>query len=212
MASAYPVPTFGELFRQFLRIGLLSFGGPAGQIALMHRELVDERQWISEADFLHALNFCHFLPGPEAQQLATWVGWRLHGWRGGLAAGLLFVIPGALVILALSMLYAVAASFDWFEALFLGVKAAVLAIVLQALLRIAGRSLDTSFKKFLALTAFVALARALPITPVAATARAVPTRLATPAIIIASTSARRSSRARVAPSEVRSARSPAPAA
>ena len=157
MASAYPVPTFGELFRQFLRIGLLSFGGPAGQIALMHRELVDERQWISEADFLHALNFCHFLPGPEAQQLATWVGWRLHGWRGGLAAGLLFVIPGALVILALSMLYAVAASFDWFEALFLGVKAAVLAIVLQALLRIAGRSLDTSFKKFLALTAFVAL-------------------------------------------------------
>ncbi|MAF28527.1 MAG: chromate transporter [Croceicoccus sp.] len=157
MASAYPIPTFGELFRQFLRIGLLSFGGPAGQIALMHRELVDERQWISEADFLHALNCCHFLPGPEAQQLATWVGWRLYGWRGGLAAGLLFVIPGALVILALSMLYAVAASLDWFEALFLGVKAAVLAIVLQALLRIAGRSLDTPFKKGLALTAFLGL-------------------------------------------------------
>lgn len=157
MASADPAPTFGELFRQFLRIGLLSFGGPAGQIALMHRELVDERKWISEADFLHALNFCHFLPGPEAQQLATWVGWRLHGWRGGLAAGLLFVIPGTLVILALSMLYAVAASLDWFAALFLGVKAAVLAIVLQALLRIAGRSLDTPFKKALALAAFVSL-------------------------------------------------------
>lgn len=157
MASVDPVPTFGELLRQFLRICFLSFGGPAGQIALMHRELVDERQWISEADFLHALNFCHFLPGPEAQQLATWIGWRLHGWRGGLAAGLLFVVPGAVVILTLSMLYAVAASLAWFEALFLGVKAAVLAIVLQALLRIAGRSLDTIFKKVLALAAFLAL-------------------------------------------------------
>ena len=150
-------PSFSHLLRVFLRIGLLSFGGPAGQIALMHRELVDDRQWVSEEDYLHALNFCHLLPGPEAQQLATWIGWRLHGWRGGLAAGLLFVIPGALVILALSMLYAVAASLDWFEALFLGVKAAVLAIVVQALLRIAGRALNTRFKQGLAVAAFIAL-------------------------------------------------------
>jgi chromate transporter len=150
-------PSFPELLRAFLRVGLLSFGGPAGQIALMHRELVEERGWVDEADYLHALNFCHLLPGPEAQQLATWIGWRLHGWRGGLAAGLLFVIPGALVILALSMLYAIAARLDWFEALFLGVKAAVLAIVAQALLRIASRSLDTGLKRLLALAAFAAL-------------------------------------------------------
>tara|TARA_R110002072_G_scaffold242564_17_gene401536 strand:+ start:6185 stop:7501 length:1317 start_codon:yes stop_codon:yes gene_type:complete len=150
-------PSFSHLLRVFLRIGLLSFGGPAGQIALMHRELVEDRQWISEEDYLHALNFCHLLPGPEAQQLATWIGWRLHGWRGGLTAGLLFVIPGALVILVLSALYAVAARLDWFEALFLGVKAAVLAIVVQALLRIAGRALNTRFKQGLAVAAFVAL-------------------------------------------------------
>lgn len=97
-------PTLSDLVRVFLRIGLLSFGGPAGQIALMHRELVEDRSWVSEEDYLHALNFCHLLPGLEAQQLATWIGWRLHGWRGGLAAGLLFVIPGALVILGLSIL------------------------------------------------------------------------------------------------------------
>ena len=151
-------PTFSELTRTFARIGCLSFGGPAGQIALMHREVVEERGWVSEEQYLHALNFCHFLPGPEAQQLATWIGWRLHGWRGGLAAGLLFVIPGALVILALSMLYAVAADLHWFAALFLGIKAAVLAIVLQALLRIAGRALGTRFKQALALAAFAALA------------------------------------------------------
>lgn len=149
--------TFAELLRAFTRIGLLSFGGPAGQIALMHRELVDERKWIGEEDFLHALNFCHLLPGPEAQQLATWIGWRLHGWRGGLAAGLLFVIPGALIILALSVLYAIAANLAWVEALFLGVKAAVLAIVVQALLRIAGRALDTGLKRGLAAAAFVGL-------------------------------------------------------
>jgi chromate transporter len=154
---ANPQPTFPELLRGFARVGFLSFGGPAGQIALMHRELVEERGWVSEEDYLHALNFCHLLPGPEAQQLATWIGWRLHGWRGGLAAGLLFVIPGALVILALSMLYAAAAQLDWFAALFLGVKAAVLAIVIQALIRIGSRALDTVFKRVLAGAAFVAL-------------------------------------------------------
>lgn len=150
-------PSFSQLLRALWRIGLLSFGGPAGQIALMHRELVEERGWVSEDDYLHALNFCHFLPGPEAQQLATWVGWRLHGWRGGLAAGLLFVIPGAVIILVLSMLYAVAANLAWFEALFLGIKAAVLAIVLQALVRIAGRALNTRFKQVLAVAGFTAL-------------------------------------------------------
>lgn len=159
MASLALAPsiTFTDLLRAFTRIGLLSFGGPAGQIALMHRELVDERKWIAEEDFLHALNFCHLLPGPEAQQLATWIGWRLHGWRGGLTAGLLFVIPGALIILALSVLYAIAANLAWVEALFLGVKAAVLAIVVQALVRIAGRALDTGLKRVLAVAAFIGL-------------------------------------------------------
>jgi chromate transporter len=150
-------PRYREMVRGFARIGLLSFGGPAGQIALMHRELVEERHWISEAQYLHALNFCHLLPGPEAQQLATWIGWKLHGVRGGLAAGLLFVAPGALVILALSTLYAYAAKLGWFAAVFLGIKAAVLAIVVQALLRIAGRALNTRFKQVLAVLAFAAL-------------------------------------------------------
>ncbi len=148
---------FIALLRAFTRIGFLSFGGPAGQIAMMHRELVEERGWIGEGDFLHALNFCHLLPGPEAQQLATWIGWRLHGWRGGLVAGLLFVIPGAAIILLLSVLYALAANLTLVEALFLGIKAAVLAIVVQALLRIAGRALDTGLKRALALAAFAGL-------------------------------------------------------
>lgn len=150
-------PDFREMVRVFTRIGFLSFGGPAGQIALMHRELVDERRWVDEEQYLHALNFCHLLPGPEAQQLATWIGWKLHGLRGGLAAGLLFVLPGAFVILALTILYAFAAKLDWFAALFLGIKAAVLAIVVQALLRIAGRALNTGFKKALATVAFLSL-------------------------------------------------------
>lgn len=150
-------PSFAELVRVSARIGWLSFGGPAGQIALMHRELVEERQWIGEAQFLHALNFCHLLPGPEAQQLATYIGWRLHGVRGGLAAGLLFVLPGALVMLALGFAYVLAAQLDWFAALFLGVKAAVIAIVVQALLRVGGRALTTGFRKAIALAAFVAL-------------------------------------------------------
>ena len=94
MASQISIPEFSELVRVFTRIGCLSFGGPAGQIALMHRELVEERKWIDEEQYLHALNFCHLLPGPEAQQLATWIGWRMYGVRGGLAAGLLFVVPG----------------------------------------------------------------------------------------------------------------------
>lgn len=151
-------PTFAALVRVFTRIGLLGFGGPAGQIALMQRELVDLRGWVDQEAFLRALNLCNLLPGPEAQQLATWVGWRLHGTRGGLAAGLLFVAPGAVVIFGLSLFYALAAGLAWFTGLFLGIKAAVLAIVAQALVRIARRALGTRFKWGLALAALLALA------------------------------------------------------
>jgi chromate transporter len=148
-------PSLAELTRAFARIGCLSFGGPAGQIALMQRELVDERGWVEQGAFLRALNLCHLLPGPEAQQLATWIGWRLHGLRGGLIAGLLFVLPGAAVMLGLSLLYVAAAGLAWFGALFLGIKAAVLAVVVQALIRVARRALGTGFK--LALAAMAAL-------------------------------------------------------
>lgn len=151
-------PTLSELVSEFARIGCLSFGGPAGQIALMHRRIVDERRWVGEDDYLAALNFCHLLPGPEAQQLATWIGWRLHGTLGGVISGLLFVLPGVAVMLGLSLLYVAAVGLTWFDAVFLGVKAAVLAIVAQALLRIAGRALKTGFHRALALAAFVAMA------------------------------------------------------
>jgi chromate transporter len=150
-------PDFAELVHVSARIGFLSFGGPAGQIALMHRELVDERHWVGEDDYLQALNLCHLLPGPEAQQLAIWIGWKLHGWRGGIVAGGLFVIPGALVMLGLSILYGYAADFAWFAALFLGIKAAVLAIIAQALARIGRRALKTLLQRILAVVAFVAL-------------------------------------------------------
>ena len=129
-------PTFREAAKVWATIGLLSFGGPAGQIALMHKMLVEERKWISEARFLHALNFCMLLPGPEAQQLATYVGWLLHGTRGGIVAGTLFVLPGLVIILALSTLYAVFHETGWLESLFFGLKAAVLAIVIDAVIRI----------------------------------------------------------------------------
>lgn len=151
-------PSLAELTRVFARIGCLSFGGPAGQIALMQRELVDERGWVEQGAFLRALNLCHLLPGPEAQQLATWIGWRLHGTCGGLIAGLLFVLPGAAVMLALSLLYVAAAGLHWFAALFLGIKAAVLAVVVQALARVARRALGTRFKQILAVLAALALA------------------------------------------------------
>ncbi|MEC3949001.1 chromate efflux transporter [Sphingobium sp. HWE2-09] len=150
-------PDLSTLLRVFARIGLISFGGPAGQIALMHRELVEEREWVEEGAFLRALNVCHLLPGPEAQQLATWIGWRMHGTVGGLASGLLFVLPGAAIMLGLSMLYAFAADLKPVAALFLGIKAAVLAIVVQALIRIARRALDSGFKRALAFAAFLAL-------------------------------------------------------
>jgi chromate transporter len=155
--AAPAAPTFTNLLRVFTRIGFLSFGGPAGQIALMQHELVDERSWIEQGAFLRALNLCHLLPGPEAQQLATWIGWRLHGVKGGLAAGLLFVVPGALVMLGLSLLYVSAAGLTWFAAVFLGIKAAVLAIVVQALIRVGKRALGTPFKLVLAFAAFLSL-------------------------------------------------------
>ena len=140
-----------------MKIGLLSFGGPAAQIALMHRVLVDERRWFAERQFLSALNFCMLLPGPEAMQLATYAGWRMHGIAGGLAAGLLFVVPGALLMIVLSMIYVYYGQLPAIEVLFLGVKAAVLAIVLEALIRVAGRALQTRMHWLLAGLAFVAL-------------------------------------------------------
>jgi len=155
--TASPAPTFAEALRVWARIGLLSFGGPAGQIALMHRVLVDEKKWIDEQRFLAALNFCMLLPGPEATQLATYVGWRLHGVKGGVTAGLLFVMPGALVILALSMLYGAFGSLPLVEGLFVGIKAAVLAIVIEALLRISRRALKSPFDWTIAGAAFVAI-------------------------------------------------------
>ena len=139
------------------RIGLLSFGGPAGQIALMHRVVVAEKRWLDEPRFLHALNYCMLLPGPEAQQLATYIGWLLHGVRGGVAAGVLFILPGAAAILALSWLYVLLGDLSIVAGVFFGLKAAVLAIVVQALVRIARRALTTPLAKALAVTAFVLL-------------------------------------------------------
>lgn len=154
---------FAEATRLWARIGLLSFGGPAGQIALLHRELVDQRQWLSEKEFLAALNFCMLLPGPEAMQLATYAGWKLHGVRGGLVAGTLFVLPGALIILALSVIYALFGNLPLVTALFWGVKCAVVAIVLEALAKVAGRALKTNVDWLVAGLAFISLfAFALP--------------------------------------------------
>lgn len=134
-------PDFRRRLGVFGRIGLLSFGGPAAQIALMHRYLVEETGWLKEPQFLNALSFCMLLPGPEAMQLATYAGWRLHGLRGGLAAGLLFVLPGALIVLALAWLYLAYGAVPLMQALFLGIKAAVLVIVAQALAKVAGLAL-----------------------------------------------------------------------
>ncbi|MGA1181469.1 MAG: chromate efflux transporter [Marivivens sp.] len=150
--------TFSDFFRAFARIGLLSFGGPAAQIALMHRELVDDRKWLSEAEFLRALSFCMMLPGPEAMQLATYAGWKLRGVVGGIIAGLLFVLPGAAVIAALALLYLSFGDQPLVRAAFVGVKAAVIAIVLEALLRISKRALKGRLHYALAAAAFVALA------------------------------------------------------
>ena len=152
-----PTPSFREALGVWAKIGVTSFGGPAGQIALMHRVLVEERRWIGPERFLHALNFCMLLPGPEAMQLATYVGWRLHGTLGGLAAGLLFVLPGALVVLALSIAYAWFGHVPLVEAAFVGIKAAVLVIVIEALVKVARRALHRGYDWAIAAAAFVAI-------------------------------------------------------
>lgn len=157
MASR-PTPSFAEATRVFAKIGLLSFGGPAGQIALMHRILVDEKRWLDEPRFLHALNYCMLLPGPEAMQLATYAGWLLHGVRGGLVAGLLFVLPGAIVITALSAIYMTVGHMDLVQGLLFGLKAAVLAVVLEALIKVSKRALKGGFMVALAIAAFIAIA------------------------------------------------------
>jgi len=154
---AHASPSFRRIVSVFGKIGLLSFGGPAAQIALMHRVLVDEQRWLDERRFLSALSFCMLLPGPEAMQLATYAGWRLHGVKGGLAAGLLFVLPGALLVLALSILYGAYGQTPTVAALFVGVKAAVLAIVLQALVRVTNRAIKGRLDWTVAAAAFVAI-------------------------------------------------------
>lgn len=149
--------SFGEAFRVWLRVALLSFGGPAGQIAVMHRILVEEKNWISESRFLHALNYCMLLPGPEAQQLATYIGWLLHRTAGGIMAGGLFILPGIICIMALSYIYAAFGKVGFIEALFFGLKAAVLAIVIQAVVRVGKRALRNRIMVALAAIAFIAI-------------------------------------------------------
>ena len=149
--------SFGEAFRVWLRVAVLSFGGPAGQIAVMHRILVEEKNWISESRFLHALNYCMLLPGPEAQQLATYIGWLLHRTAGGIVAGGLFILPGVIAIMGLSYIYAAYGNVGFVEALFFGLKAAVLAIVVQAVVRVGKRALRNRVMIALAAVAFVAI-------------------------------------------------------
>src|ERR1700687_402563 len=159
--SSPPVAEHGvslaEAFRVWARVAMLSFGGPAGQIAVMHRILVEEKRWISEERFLHALNYCMLLPGPEAQQLATYIGWLMHRTLGGIMAGVLFVIPGIICIMALSYVYAGWGNVPIITALFFGLKAAVLAIVLEAVFRIGKRSLKNNAMRSLAAAAFIGI-------------------------------------------------------
>jgi chromate transporter len=155
--TAEPTPTLSDLTRTFAKIGCLSFGGPAAQIALMHRIILDEKRWVSEADYLRALSFCMLLPGPEAMQLATWIGWRLHGVKGGLIAGGLFVLPGAAVVLALSLTYAAFGQIPLVAALFTGVQAAVIAVVIEALIRVSKRALKSREAHVIAIAAFAGL-------------------------------------------------------
>lgn len=150
-----PAPvTLGHAFWVWTRIAALSFGGPAGQIAVMHRILVEEKRSIGEHRFLHALNYCMLLPGPEAQQLAIYIGWLMHRTKGGIVAGTLFVLPGAVSIMALSWIYALYGHVGPVAGLFFGLKCAVLAVVLQAVARIGGRSLKNNTMRGLAATAF----------------------------------------------------------
>jgi len=152
-----PAPSFAEALRFWLKLGFVSFGGPAGQIAIMHGELVERCRWISERRFLHALNYCMLLPGPEAQQLATYLGWLMHRTRGGLAAGLLFVLPSLLILLLLSWIYMAYGEQRWVAAAFDGIKPAVVAIVIHAAWRIGIRTLRNGLLWAIALAAFVGL-------------------------------------------------------
>ncbi len=150
-------PSFNEALKFWLKLGFISFGGPAGQIAIMHEFLVDKMKWISEKSFLHALNYCMLLPGPEAQQLATYMGWLMHGIRGGIAAGLLFILPSTFILLILSILYVKFGNIPWIYAMFSGLKPAVIAIVILALVKIAGRALKHFYHYIIALAAFAGL-------------------------------------------------------
>src|SRR5215470_9900025 len=149
--------TFAEALRFWIKLGFISFGGPAGQIAIMHRELVEQRRWISEDRFLHALNYCMLLPGPEAQQLATYVGWLLHKTWGGIVAGALFVLPSVFILWMLSCIYVTYGKVAWIAAIFYGLKPAVLAIVAAAVLRIGSRVLKNEVMWTLAGVAFVSI-------------------------------------------------------
>jgi chromate transporter len=150
-------PSFKDAFKFWLKLGFISFGGPAGQIAIMHEFLVDKKKWISDKKFLHALNYCMLLPGPEAQQLATYVGWLLHGVKGGLTAGLLFILPSVFILLGLSVVYVEYGKIPWVYALFNGLKPAVIAIVILALIKIGKKSLHKNIHYLLALLSFVAI-------------------------------------------------------
>ncbi len=150
-------PSIAQATKVWAKVGVLSFGGPAAQISLMHREVVDDRKWLSEQQFLNALSFCMLLPGPEAMQLATYAGWRLHGVLGGLIAGLLFVLPGALVMLVLSALYAAFGQVPLVDALFLGIKATVVIIVIEALLKVSKRALHSKAHWIIAAFAFIGI-------------------------------------------------------
>jgi len=157
VAPAQDYPTLAEATRVWARVALLSFGGPAGQIAVMHRILVEEKRWLGDGRFLHALNFCMLLPGPEAQQLATYIGWLLHRTWGGVIAGVLFVLPGLVAIMALSWVYVIFGDVGLVSAVFFGLKAAVLAIVLQAVVRLGRRALKNDATRLLAALSFVAI-------------------------------------------------------
>lgn len=161
-ADAESPPRFGAALRFWLLLGCISFGGPAGQIAIMHNELVDKRRWIDEEAFLRALNFCMLLPGPEAMQLATWLGWRLHGLRGGIAAGVLFVLPAALLMALLSWAYLSWQSLPLMGGVVFGLQAAVLGIIVHAAQRIGGRVLKTPFAVVLAVIALLAISLRVP--------------------------------------------------
>jgi len=150
-------PAFKEALKFWIKLGFISFGGPAGQIAIMHEFLVVKKKWISDSKFLHALNYCMVLPGPEAQQLATYIGWMLHGTLGGIAAGILFVLPSMFILLGLSAIYVSFGNLPWIYALFSGLKPAIIAIVILALIKISKKSLLSPFHYFVAVAAFTCI-------------------------------------------------------